>query len=200
MFTAEQLGFTKNQLEEAKHSEPPPRYPPPDFSPAPSVNSEKNKRLASGLCEQRRNFSESCFNVPPPEESGHDDRYHRQVYKAPDVNYDFSYFPTDLHVSNEAKKTKKTHKSTRASDALAIEIDIQKELQAQREREMRRDSDDEGEDEAYEKKSKVDENDVEEELDSDEEAEVEEAMDYVHNYDDDEAFSEDDKSDEGATY
>ncbi|XP_049528624.1 uncharacterized protein LOC125947588 [Dermacentor silvarum] len=136
MAGAEQLGLTKKQLWEAEHSEPPPRYPPPDFSPAPSVNSEKNKRLASGLCEQRRNLSGSCFNVTPPEDSRFDDRYHRQVDKVPDVNYDLSYFPTDLHVSKIAKKTRKTRKGTRVSDALATEIDIQKELQAQKEREL----------------------------------------------------------------
>uniref|UniRef100_A0A0K8RHM0 Putative dna-directed rna polymerase iii subunit rpc7-like protein n=1 Tax=Ixodes ricinus TaxID=34613 RepID=A0A0K8RHM0_IXORI len=106
-FNVEQLGLTRADAALPPILQPPPAYPPLEFSPAPLVNSEENIYLAALLRDQRRNMFESGFNVqplaPPQLVERYSDRY--QAPKAPEVVYDLSYFPAELRSTKKVQKS-----------------------------------------------------------------------------------------------
>ncbi|CAN8005253.1 unnamed protein product [Ixodes hexagonus] len=202
-FNVEQLGLTRADAALPPILQPPPAYPPLEFSPAPLVNSGENLYLAALLRDQRRNMSESGFNVPPlaPPQlvERYSDRY--QAPKAPEVVYDLSYFPAELRGTKKAKKRPKASKPTKAAN-----LDVQKKLQALEETEAKAGSggeEEEEEEEAGVKKEPgtgEEEGEEEEELD---EEEMEEETDYVSGYfDNGESYldEEDDNLDDGPVY
>uniref|UniRef100_A0A1E1XV22 Putative dna-directed rna polymerase iii subunit rpc7-like protein n=1 Tax=Amblyomma sculptum TaxID=1581419 RepID=A0A1E1XV22_AMBSC len=205
-FNVEQLGLTRQEAALTLCQQPPPAFPPLDFSPAPLVNSGENTYLAVLLREQRKNLRESSFNVapckPPQIVERYSDRY--QVPKAPDVVFDFSYFPSELKVAKKAKKTKKPAKASKGRDAIATGLDIQKKLQALEETEAGGESGEEGDEEPGEKKPKEGEEEEEEEgAEELDEEELEEETDYAFNhFDNGESYltDEDDNLDDGAVY
>lgn len=176
-FNVEQLGLTRQEAAATLSLQPPPTFPPLDFSPAPLVHSEENTYLAVLLREQRRSLRESGFNVepctPPQIVERYSDRY--QAPKAPEIAYDMSYFPSELKISKKKKKVRKIPpKSSKGCDAIATGIDIQKKLQALEETEGKAGSGEE-EEEASEKKPKdADDEDEEEAVEDIDEEELEE--------------------------
>lgn len=205
-FNVEQLGLTRQEAAVTLSLQPPPTFPPLDFSPAPLVNSEENTYLAVLLREQRRNLRESGFNVqpctPPQIVERYSDRY--QAPKAPEVAYDLSYFPSELKISKKKKKARKSlQKSSKGCDAIATGIDIQKKLQALEETEGKGDSGEEEEEVSEKKPKDADDEDEEEGVEDIDEEELEEETDYVAGYfDNGEGYleEEDDNLDDGAVY
>ncbi|KAH7962231.1 hypothetical protein HPB52_014947 [Rhipicephalus sanguineus] len=87
-FNVEQLGLTRQEAALTLCAQPPPAFPPLDFSPAPLVNSEENTYLAVLLHEQRKNLLASSFNILPCKPQQTVERYSdRYRVKAPDVIY-----------------------------------------------------------------------------------------------------------------
>ncbi|KAL1421872.1 hypothetical protein MTO96_022587 [Rhipicephalus appendiculatus] len=206
-FNVEQLGLTRQEAALTLCAQPPPAFPPLDFSPAPLVNSEENTYLAVLLHEQRKNLLASSFNILPCKPQQTVERYSdRYRVKAPDVIYDFDYFPAELKISKKTKKRKKSANIAGGGDSIATGIDIQKKLQALEEKEAGGgDSGGEGEDEPGEKKPKEGDDEEEEEAaeELDEEEELEEETDYINNYfDNGEGYGddEDDNLDDGAVF
>ncbi|CAN8011525.1 unnamed protein product [Ixodes persulcatus] len=199
-FNVEQLGLTRADAALPPILQPPPAYPPLEFSPAPLVNSEENIYLAALLRDQRRNMFESGFNVqplaPPQLVERYSDRY--QAPKAPEVVYDLSYFPAELRSTKKVKKRPKVSKPSKAAN-----LDVQKKLQALEETEAKAGSAGEEEEEEEVKKEPgtgEEEGEEEEELD---EEEMEEETDYASGYfDNGESYldEEDDNLDDGPVY
>ncbi|KAH8041033.1 hypothetical protein HPB51_013693 [Rhipicephalus microplus] len=200
-FNVEQLGLTRQEAALTLCAQPPPTFP------APLVNSEENTYLAVLLHEQRKNLLASSFNILPCTPQQTVERYSdRYRVKAPDVIYDFDYFPAELKISKKTKKRKSSAGILGGGDSIATGIDIQKKLQALEEKEAGGgDSGGEGEDEPGEKKPKEGDDEEEEEgaEEFDEEEELEEETDYINNYfDNGEGYGddEDDNLDDGAVF
>ncbi|KAG0424496.1 hypothetical protein HPB47_028283 [Ixodes persulcatus] len=192
-FNVEQLGLTRADAALPPILQPPPAYPPLEFSPAPLVNSEENIYLAALLRDQRRNMFESGFNVQPlapPQLVERTSLIHLRA--------DLSYFPAELRSTKKVKKRPKVSKPSKAAN-----LDVQKKLQALEETEAKAGSAGEEEEEEEVKKEPgtgEEEGEEEEELD---EEEMEEETDYASGYfDNGESYldEEDDNLDDGPVY
>lgn len=166
------------------------------------MESEENSYLAALLKDQRRNFQESGFNIAPcvPAQivERYSDRY--QAPKAPEILYDLSYFPAELHPAKKIKKARQAAATSKPKPSVAG-VDLQKRLQALEETEAKGDS--AGEEEEVAGKPQKEDEDEEEDAEELDEEELEEETDYVSGYfDNGEGYleEEDDNLDDGPVY